>query len=79
MMNQYVTGAVIKKRREEKKMTQAELAEVLSVSDKAISKWETGKGYPDISLLDPIAKTFGISIAELLSGVSISNVNVSAT
>lgn len=41
-MNQYVTGAVIRKLREQKNMTQAELAEVLQVSDKAISKWETG-------------------------------------
>lgn len=50
-MNQYVTGAVIKELREKKHMTQAELAERLSVSDKTISKWETEKGYPDISLL----------------------------
>lgn len=78
VMNQYVTGAVIKKLREEKKLTQAELAEELNVSDKTISKWETGKGYPDISLLESIAQTFGISITELLSGNTISNLNVSA-
>ena len=77
-MNQYITGTVIKDFREKNNMTQAELAEKLCVSDKTISKWETGKGYPDISLLDPIAKTFGISITELLSGNSVSNVNVSA-
>ena len=77
-MNQYITGNIIKNFREKNNMTQGKLAEKLCVSDKTISKWETGKGYPDISLLDPIAKTFGISIAELLSGVSISNVNVSA-
>ncbi len=77
-MNQYVTGAVIKELREKNHMTQAELAEKLSVSDKTISKWETGKGYPDISLLEPIAKTFGISITELISGNPVSNVNVSA-
>ena len=41
-MNQYVTSAVVRKLREQKNMTQAELAEVLQVSDKAISKWETG-------------------------------------
>ena len=41
-MNQYVTGAVIRKLREQKNMTQAELAEILQVSDKAVSKWETG-------------------------------------
>lgn len=48
-MNQYVTGAVIKELREKKNMTQAELAEKLCVSDKTVSKWETAKGYPDIS------------------------------
>lgn len=50
-MNQYVTGAVIKELREKNHMTQAELAVRLCVSDKTISKWETGKGYPDMSLL----------------------------
>jgi len=77
-MNQYVTGAVIKELREKNRMTQAELAEKLCVSDKTISKWETAKGYPDISLLEPIAKVFGISITELISGNAVSNVNVSA-
>ena len=77
-MNQYVTGAVIKELREKNCMTQAELAEKLCVSDKTISKWETAKGYPDISLLEPIAKVFGISITELISGNAVSNVNVSA-
>ena len=77
-MNQYVTGTVIKELREKNHMTQAELAEKLSVSDKAISKWETAKGYPDISLLEPLAKVFGISITELISGNTIQNVNVSA-
>ncbi len=77
-MNQYVTGAVIRKLREKNHLTQSELAERLCVSDKTISKWETAKGYPDISLLEPIAKVFGISIAELMSGNAVSNVNVSA-
>ena len=77
-MNQYVTGAVIKELREKNHMTQAALAEKLCVSDKTISKWETAKGYPDISLLEPIAKIFGISITELISGNAVSNVNVSA-
>lgn len=77
-MNQYVTGAVIRKLREKNNMTQAELATRLNVSDKTISKWETAKGYPDISLLEPIAKVFGISITELISGNAVSNVNVSA-
>jgi len=77
-MNQYVTGAVIKALREKNRMTQAELAQKLCVSDKTISKWETAKGYPDVSLLEPIAKTFGISITELISGTPMNNANVSA-
>ena len=77
-MNQYVTGAVIKELREKHNLTQSELAEKLNVSDKTISKWETGKGYPDITLLEPIAAAFGISVTELISGKAITNVNVSA-
>jgi len=77
-MNQYITGAVIKELREMNHFTQAELAEKLSVSDKTVSKWETGKGYPDISLLEPIAKVFGVSITELMTGNAVSNNNVAA-
>ena len=77
-MNQYVTGTVIKELREKHKLTQLELADKLNVSDKTISKWETGKGYPDITLLEPIAEAFGVSVTELISGKAISNVNVSA-
>lgn len=77
-MNQYVTGAMIRGLREKQKLTQAELAEKLFVSDKTVSKWESGKGYPDITLLEPIAKVFGVSVAELLSGRAVSNVNVCA-
>ena len=77
-MNQYITGSVIKELREKYHFTQAEHAEKLNVSDKTVSKWETAKGYPDISLLEPIAEVFGISVTELLSGQAIHNVNVSA-
>ena len=77
-MNQYVTGAVIRELREKKSLTQAELAEKLNVSDKTVSKWETAKGYPDISLLEPIAQVFGVSITELISGNAVQNGNVSA-
>ena len=77
-MNQYVTGAVIKELRESKKLTQSELADQLNVSDKTISKWENGKGYPDITLLEPIANVFGISLTELISGNTVVNANVSA-
>lgn len=77
-MNQYVTGITIKRLRESRNMTQAELAKILDVSDKAVSKWETGKGYPDITLLEPIAKALKISVIELLSGDNIINTNVSS-
>ena len=53
-MDQYVTGAVIKKLREKNDLTQMQFAEKLGVSDKSVSKWETGKGYPDITLPDYI-------------------------
>ena len=77
-MNQYVTGAFIRELREKKHMTQADLAQVLNVSDKTVSKWETGRGYPDITLLEPIAEAFGISIMELLSGNMVRNMNISS-
>lgn len=77
-MNQYVTGAVIKKLRERNNITQLQLADRLGVSDKTVSKWETGKGYPDITLLEPIAEALCVSIAELISGNPVSNSNVSA-
>ena len=77
-MNAYLTGAVIRELREKNHLTQAQLAEKLNISDKTISKWETAKGYPDITLLKPIASVFGVSMMELLSGKTITNVNVSA-
>ena len=78
MMNQYVTGAVIKEMREKNKMTQLQFADRIGVSDKTVSKWETAKGYPDITLLEPIADALGISVTELISGQQIKNANVSA-
>ena len=77
-MDQYVTGAVIKALREKAKLTQAQLAEKLNVSDKAVSKWETGRGYPDVTLLEPLAAVFRVSVAELLSGKAVTNTNISA-
>ena len=74
-MNHYVTGAAIKALREKKRLTQQQLAEKLSVSDKAVSKWETGKGFPDISLLEPLASVLQVSLPELLSGEQIINAN----
>ena len=77
-MNQYVTGTTIKELREKNKITQVQLAEKLGVSDKTVSKWETGKGYPDITLLEPIADALRVSVAELITGNSVRNSNVSA-
>lgn len=74
-MDQYVTGTIIRKLRESKHMTQSELAERLNVSDKAVSKWENGKGYPDISLIQPLADVLGISVIELLQGEAVINTN----
>lgn len=77
-MDKYVTGAVIRKLRENKKMTQEELADTLFVSSKAVSKWETGQGFPDISLIEPLAKALDISVIELFSGEDIQNRNRSS-
>ncbi|MBR2390106.1 MAG: helix-turn-helix transcriptional regulator, partial [Mogibacterium sp.] len=74
-MNQYVTGTMIRRLRESKGLTQHLLAEKISVSDKAISKWETGRGYPDISLIEPLAEALGVSIIELFSGEDVANTN----
>ena len=70
-MDQYVTGAVIKRLREEKNMTQQQLADKLSVSAKTISKWETAKWYPDITLLESIANALSVSVTEFISGNTI--------
>ena len=77
-MDNYVTGAVIRRLREAKRMTQEELAQTLFVSSKAVSKWETGQGFPDISLLEPLAGALGISVIELLSGEDVTNRNLSS-
>ena len=77
-MNCYITGGTIRRLREARHLTQAQLAGLLNVSDKTVSKWETGRGLPDISLLEPLAKALGISVPELLSGEQIINANRSA-
>ena len=76
-MNQYVTGAMIKRLREKRAITQQQLAEKIGVSDKAISKWETGRGYPDITLIESLASVLGVSVIELFSGENIVNANPS--
>ena len=77
-MNTYITGTTIRKLREGRGLTQAELAERIGVSSKTVSKWETARGLPDISLLQPLAKALGISVVELMNGEQIVNRNVSA-
>ena len=74
-MNNYITGATIKTIRESKKMTQADLANHIGVTAKAVSKWETGKGMPDISLLQPLAQALDTSVIELMNGNPIVNQN----
>ena len=76
-MDNYVTGAAIRRLREEKNMTQAALAQKLDVSPKTVSKWETAKGFPDISLLDALAGALEVSVPELLSGEPVVNRNIS--
>ncbi len=77
-MNHYITGAAIKSLRERRGLTQAQLAEQLNVSDKTVSKWETARGLPDITLLEPLAAALGVSLPELLSGEFITNANRSS-
>ena len=72
-MNHYITGKMIKELREKEGYTQLELAQILAVSDKTISKWETGKGLPDISLIEPLAKALKVSVIELMNGEMIIN------
>ncbi len=77
MINQKELGEMIKELREKKGMTQLELASALNLSDRTISKWETGRGYPDITFLERIASLFSLSVSELFSGTKVSNLNVS--
>ena len=71
-MNQEKIGKFIAKLRKEKNMTQQELARKIGVTDRAISKWENGRGLPDYSLLQDLCDTLSISINELFSGEKIS-------
>lgn len=67
-MDQQKTGALIAQRRKEMNLTQKELAEIVGVSDRAISKWERGVGFPDVSLLEPLADALGVTLQELFQG-----------
>jgi DNA-binding XRE family transcriptional regulator/desulfoferrodoxin (superoxide reductase-like protein) len=76
-MNTYLTGTIIKRMREAKGLTQQQLAEIIGVSSKAVSKWETAKGLPDITLIEPLSSALGVSVMELMSGDAVNNKNTS--
>ena len=67
-MNQAVTGKFIALKRKQKNLTQEQLAEKLGVSNKTISKWETGKCMPDYSIVKSLCEELGVTMAELLDG-----------
>lgn len=67
-MDQVKIGKFIQELRKEKELTQQELANILNITDRAISKWENGRGLPDLSLIKPLCEALDISINELLSG-----------
>lgn len=71
----YVNGNGIRKLRERLGMTQKELAAQIGVSDKAVSKWETGRGLPDVSILGDLAESLGVSLPELFAGIKTVNRN----
>ena len=74
-MDAKATGGLIARRRKEKNWSQGELTERLHVTDKAVSRWETGRGLPDITLLEPLAGALSVSVTELLSGDCAENRN----
>ena len=67
-MDNAKTGGLIAARRRELSLTQKELAEKLHISDRTVSKWERGAGFPDISLLEPLADALGLSVLDLIQG-----------
>lgn len=71
-MDQKKIGVFIAQCRKEKKLTQMQLAEMLNITNQAVSKWENGKGLPDVSLLEPLCTALDISLNELFSGEHIS-------
>lgn len=74
-MNESHTGGVIRALRQRQGLSQQALAQRLCISDKTVSKWETGRGLPDIGLLEPLAAALGVSPAELLAGAIAVNGN----
>ncbi|MBS5282640.1 MAG: helix-turn-helix domain-containing protein [Clostridiales bacterium] len=73
----YITGNTIKTLREKNGITQKELAEIIGVSDKTVSKWETNRGLPDIGIIEELAKALRVSLSELLTGDLKTNENTS--
>lgn len=77
-MDNRLTGAFISQRRKELNLNQKQLAEKLSITDKAVSKWETGRSAPDISMLMPLAETLDVSVVEILKGEKIEKDSIAA-
>jgi len=75
-MNTAKTGSFISQLRKEKGLTQKQLADAIGVTDKAVSRWETAKNYPDIELLEQIAQFFNVTVSELLEGKRIPKENL---
>lgn len=77
-MDNQKLGIFITELRKEKGLTQAQLAQKLNVTDKAVSKWERGVGFPDIKLLEPLADVLDISLLELMKSERLPKTTVSA-
>ena len=77
-MDSYITGITIKTLREKKGLTQSELADILGVSSKTVSKWETARGLPDITLIESLADALSVSVMELMTGTTVINKNTSS-
>lgn len=76
-MNTQKVGKFIHEERKKMNLTQKQLADMLNITDKAVSRWETGKGYPDIEMLVKLSDTFNVSVNELLNGERIAQKNIS--
>ncbi len=74
-MDQIRIGKFIAETRKQKNLTQRQLADTLSISDKTVSKWERGKGLPEISLMMPLCETLEITVNDLLSGELVTESN----
>ena len=77
-MNDYSFGNKILELRTQLNLSQTELAQLVGVTNKAVSKWETSKGLPDISLIEPLSQALGVSVLELMSGDTVINKNLSS-